>query len=198
MPPTSMPANEPPDIPEDIGDAVLVSRVQHGDRAAFYRIVQQHTDALLRIAHGYLKSRSDAEDIVQELYFQIWRTRSHWEPRGTIGSYLALSVRRRALDVLKHRRIESTYVERIATEAAHDPDEWSTAPSEHTLSTRDEHTNAMSLVEQLNDRFRMVLLLRYAQQRSFAEIAEILEISIPAARQLAHRAVEQLRKLSRP
>jgi len=192
-----VPADESSNLAHDVDEATLVARVRQGDRAAFYHIVQQHTDRLLRLAYGFLKSRADAEDVVQDLYLQIWRARVQWEPRGAIGSYLALSVRRRALDILKHRRVETAYAERAAVEAAADSDTSVSTP-ESALLTRDDHAKTAALLEQLPERFRMILLLRYAQQRSFAEIATILEISVPAARQLAHRALEQLRKLSAP
>jgi RNA polymerase sigma-70 factor (ECF subfamily) len=189
-----MPGHGSSGVSDDADETTLVLRVQQGDRTAFDDIVERHADVLLRIAYGYLKSRTDAEDLVQDVFLQVWRIRQTWQPQGTIGSYLAVAVRRRAFDLLKHRRIETAYAERvIAQDAAGSPRQ--APPPDVALVTGDEYATSIALLEQLSDRFRMVLLLRYAQQRSFAEVAEIMGISIPAARQLAHRALDRLRGL---
>lgn len=174
------------------GEGELVARVQQGDRSAFDRVMAQHADAMLRIAYGYVKSRAEAEDIVQDVFFTVWQTRAAWQPHGSIGSYFAVAVRRRALNVLKHRRVETRYEERVTREAAHDVTLGSTPPSD-LLSIEDDPDSAWRLLDRLPDRARMVLLLRYGQQLSFADVATAMGISAPAARQIAKRALDQLR-----
>jgi len=185
-----VPNGNPPHI-DDTGEATLLARVRQGDRAAFDEVMEAHANALLRIAYGYVKSRADAEDLVQDVFLRIWETRATWEPHSTIGSYLAIAVRRRALNVLKHRQVESLYSNRTAVEE----DCVASAPDAAVIAA-DEHDALQVLLDRLSDRARLVLLLRYEQKRSFAEIAEILEISVPATWQLVRRALAQARSLS--
>lgn len=180
-------------IPSEISDDELVIRIRKGDRSAFDALMDRHADALLRIAFGYLRSTADAEDLVQDLFLSIWRTRECWQPGGAIIAYLAVAVRRRALNVLKHHRVEMAYAARVVDEMAYDAASGMAPPTDVALVSRDERAEALKLLSRLSDRARMALLLRYDQQRSFADVAEIMGISALAARQLVWRALEQLR-----
>jgi len=185
-------------VPADISDDTLVVRIRGGDRPAFDALMDRYADGLLRIAFGYLKSSADAEDLVQDLFLSIWRTREQWQPQGAVMAYLAVAVRRRALNVLKHHRVEMTYAARVADEGAHDDVSAMTPPADAELASSDERATLSALLSQLSDRARMALLLRYDQQQSFAAVGEIMGISALAARQLVWRALEQLRRLHRP
>lgn len=175
---------------EHADESAVVARVRTGDRAAFDILMDAHAEALLRIAYGYVKSRADAEDLVQDLFLRIWESRATWQPHGSIGSYLAVAVRRRALNLLKHRRVEAIYSGTAAAEGDH-----ATATADVTLIANDDRAALHAVLDRLSDRARLVLLLRYEQKRSFAEVAEILGISVPAAWQLVARAIAQARAL---
>jgi RNA polymerase sigma-70 factor (ECF subfamily) len=155
--------------------------------------MQRYADILLRVAYGYLKSSTDAEDILQDIFLATWQGRATWQPQGSIVSYFMVAVRRRALNVLKHRRVERHYEERVTHEAANDMSMISCAAADLSLMAQDDRTAAWKLLDRLSAQARMVLLLRYGQQMSFAEVARAMGISAPAARQVAKRALDQLR-----
>lgn len=175
-----------------LSEAELLARVREGDRAAFDHLMHQHTAILVRIAYGYVKSGSDAEDIVQDVFLAVWRARTSWHPQGPVARYLAVAVRRRALNILKHRRVETTYAERVTAHAEPSDDAVPSADAE--ALARDDRATLRRLVAALPERSRLAILLRYGQQRSVADVAEILGISALAARQLVWRALDQLRK----
>jgi len=178
-----------------VGEEELVARVQQGDRSAFDSVMKQHADVLLRIAYGYVKSRADAEDIVQDIFFSTWQGRATWQPRGSIGSYFAVAVRHRAINMLKHRRVETRYEEMVVQEAIHDITIASSSAPDVTMLAQESQTSAWQLLDRLSDRAKMILLLRYGQQLSFAEVARAMGISVPAARQLVKRSLDQLRAI---
>ena len=175
-------------------DGELIARVRAGDQVAFDMIMRQHATVLLRMAYGYLKSTTDAEDLVQDLFLALWQGRETWQVQGTIGSYLAVAVRRRSLDILKHRRVESTHASRVSEHLVHQMETGMPIPADIALSIRDDQSAVRQLINRLPDRTRLVLLLRYGQQHSIPEIAAILGISAAATRQLIWRALDQLRR----
>ncbi len=57
------------------------------------------------VSPRYLRSKEDSEEIVQEVFFRIWRGRTHWVPAGAVRNYLYLAVRNSARDRLERAAV---------------------------------------------------------------------------------------------
>ena len=78
-------------------ERALVAAVQQGDVEAFRVLHEQYVVDLLDFAFTYLRSRDDAEEVVQDLFLWIWDHRHEWNAPGGVRSYLFKSVRNRAI-----------------------------------------------------------------------------------------------------
>ncbi|WP_412540627.1 RNA polymerase sigma factor SigJ [Longispora sp. K20-0274] len=141
---------------------------------------EEHRPALLQLAYRVLGSRHDAEDVVQEAWLR-WRDATDVRnPR----SFLFTVVTRLAIDRLRSRGRE-TYVGQWLPEPVPTPADLVDRRAEVSLAT-------LRLMERLTPPQRAVYVLREAFDLPYAEIATVLEVSEPGARQLHRRAAEQL------
>jgi RNA polymerase sigma-70 factor (ECF subfamily) len=89
-------------------DAELLERIGARDRSAFTEFYDKYSTLLFSIASRMLNDASEAEDVVQETFVQIWEKAGHFDPKlGKASSWAAILVRNRAIDRIRasQRRI---------------------------------------------------------------------------------------------
>lgn len=87
------------------GDGVLLDRVRANDQGAMAEFCDRYGRLVYSIALRVLKDPSQAEDLMQEVFLQVWRNPGAFEQgRGSLGAWLAVVARNRAVDVLRRRK----------------------------------------------------------------------------------------------
>ena len=84
---------------------MLLDRIRGGDRDAMAELFDRYSPMLYSVALRILREPSQAEDVVQEILLGIWRKPAMFEQgRGSLGSWLLVVARNRAIDSLRRRR----------------------------------------------------------------------------------------------
>ena len=162
----------------------LVAIAEDRDEAvgAIYR---SHAAELTRLATMLTSDRSTAEDVVQEAFAGLYRRWSSLEDRQKAVGYLRTAVVNGSRSKLRRRMTERRY------EHLHLAEAWATAPSAESAAVdRDDAREVARAVADLPRRQREVLVLRYHQDLSEAEIAEALGISKGAVKAYASRGLD--------
>ena len=85
-------------------DQVIVEALRGGDRLAFEQLYDQHFRRIFCFALRKLGDAAEAEDVVQEVFVQIWRQAARFDPtRGSPEAWICTMARTRALDRLRRR-----------------------------------------------------------------------------------------------
>lgn len=88
-----------------VSDTDLLTRVTRGDETALTHLFERHSRLVYAMALRVLSDPAAAEDVVQEVFMQIWRSpMSYVAERGGLGGWLAVVARNRAIDALRRRR----------------------------------------------------------------------------------------------
>ena len=155
-----------------------------GSRARLGELYVQHAPSAISLAYLLTSNREAAEDLVQEAFVRLTGRFRHLRSRDAFGSYLRQTVVNLFLSQMRRQRVEREYVAREGRGERHAelPD----------LAERDE---VWSALQQLPARQRAALVLRFYEDLSERETAEILRCSVPAAKSLAARGMETLRTL---
>ena len=89
--------------PQD--DVALLLSVQRGDEAAMASLFDRYSKVVYSVALRVLRDPASAEDVLQEIFLQIWRNpESFVATRGTLGGWLAVVSRNRSIDALRRKR----------------------------------------------------------------------------------------------
>lgn len=95
--------NMPPPSTED--DAYLLDHVQKGDELAMAALFDRYSKVVYSVALRVLRDPSAAEDVLQEIFMQIWRNpESFIAAKGSFGGWLAVVSRNRSIDSLRRKR----------------------------------------------------------------------------------------------
>ena len=87
------------------GDELLLTRVKGGDQGAMTELFDRYSGMVYSVALRVLNDPGQAEDVMQEIFFQVWRNPNAFVPgRGSLGAWLAVMARNRAIDSLRRRR----------------------------------------------------------------------------------------------
>jgi len=91
-----------------ISDKELVSRVRAGDQNAMGTLYDRYSPLVYAVALRVLADTGAAEDVLQEVFMQLWRNPARFDAsRGSLGAWLAVIARNRAIDALRKHRYES-------------------------------------------------------------------------------------------
>jgi RNA polymerase sigma-70 factor (ECF subfamily) len=96
-------SNIPPRSTQD--DASLLEQVRRGDESAMASLYDRYSNVVYSVALRVLRDPASAEDVLQEIFMQIWRhPESFVASRGSLGGWLAVVSRNRSIDALRRRR----------------------------------------------------------------------------------------------
>ncbi len=86
-------------------DGTLLQRVRQGDQTAMAEVFDRYGRAVYSVALRILKDTGHAEDVMQEIFFQVWRnSESFVQGRGSLGAWLVVVARNRSIDLLRRRK----------------------------------------------------------------------------------------------
>jgi RNA polymerase sigma-70 factor (ECF subfamily) len=88
-----------------IDDGTLLQRVRQGDQRAMAEVFDRYGRAVYSVALRILKDTGHAEDVMQEIFFQVWRNSDSFvQGRGSLGAWLVVIARNRSIDLLRRRK----------------------------------------------------------------------------------------------
>src|SRR5438067_7362591 len=169
------------------GQQVLAARRR--DSGAFEALVRRHQGPLFNFCLRMLGQTEDAADVAQETFVQLYSHLARLDEREPLAPWLFRVARNRCIDLIRRRRTVPLGTPDETTEQVDDeplPDELAERADLQRLLT--------SAIAELPTAYAEVVALRYAGDRSFAEIAEILECDEGTARVRFHRAKALLRR----
>lgn len=182
--------------PPATGEAELVARLKAGDESACEALFLAHFEGLWRFAHGYVRSRAVAEELVQEVFLQLWRDREKADLRGSLRAWLYAAVRNHALNHVRHERVVARLADRMAgAETADEPPAAMGAPLADVaidLEAREMDAMVTRAIAALPERRRVAMSLRWNQGLSAPEIARVIGTTPEAVRVLLTRARQEL------
>jgi len=175
-----------------LADEEVMQLVQQGDPRAFELLYDRHGGAAFSLAYRMTGNRTAAEDVSQEAFLSIWRSRLRYQPeRGSVRTWVLGIVHNRAIDALRrslvHERRRST-VEGI--------EERQEAPEliEVEVARREEVRHVQSALDSLPEDQRRTIELAYFAGFSHSQIADMLDTPIGTVKGRMRLGLEKLRR----
>ena len=179
---------------EDTEDVRLLRLVARGDTSAFEEVIERHQALVAGTVARMLGSNSDVDDIAQQVFIRVWKSARRYVPRAKFTTWLLKITRNLVFNELRRarRRAQVPLQSDPGTEEIPLKDETNPAPDASLLE--DELQRAIEeAIMQLPESQRMALVLRRYEQLSYEQIAEVLDLSVPAVKSVLFRARTELR-----
>ena len=156
-------ARQTPDTP----DVALVRSIAAGDKHAMQILFARHNVRIFRFLLRFVRDRSAAEDLVSEVFLDVWRQAGRFQGRSQVTTWLLAIARNKALSALQRRSNEE--LDEDAAAAIEDPQD----NPEVTLQKRQKAEILLNCLTQLSPAHREVTDLVYYHEKSIDEVAEI-------------------------
>jgi len=165
----------------------LLERLRQGDEAAFDAIFREWYPSLVRSAESIVRSRAVAEEVVQDVMLELWRRRESLAKDSSPQAYLFQSTRNRALNHIRHERVEQKSEPELIRQTE------MTASAHSQLVEEEIEAALKTAVSELPDRCREVFELSRIHGLKYAEIATTLGSSVKTVEAQMGKALRTLR-----
>lgn len=186
-------------------DIRLMVRVrQSDDRDAFAELVERFQRRLVGIMHHIVGNSEEAEDLAQEVFLRVYRTRQKYSPKAKFSTWLFTIANNLALNSLRDKKRKPT-----VSLAVRDSGPMSIRPEEQlakdkaaspgqTMQQSELAEVIRGALDQLNDRQKMAVVLNKFEDMPYAEIANVMGMTEKAVKSLLSRARARLREALLP
>jgi RNA polymerase sigma-70 factor (sigma-E family) len=157
---------------------------QTSDVGRIGELYLRHADGAIRLAYLLTGDAALAEDLVQDAFVRVAGRLAHLRDPGAFDAYLRRTVVNLARSYLRRRKLERGYLERVRHEAS------AQAAPEGSIEDRETLWRAMA---SLSDRQRSAIVLRFYEDLSEAQIADILRCRPGTVKSLVSRGLEAMR-----
>jgi RNA polymerase sigma-70 factor (ECF subfamily) len=151
-------------------DEVLIGRIAQGDRLAMQVLFARHHVRVYRFVLRLVGNPSVAEDLISEVFLDIWRQADRFEGRSAVSTWMLAIARFKALSALRKRPDEE-----LDEEAAEAIEDVSDNP-EVALQKKDKSAVLRQCLEKLSPEHKEIIDLVYYHEKSVEEVAEIVGI----------------------
>jgi RNA polymerase sigma-70 factor (ECF subfamily) len=169
-------------------EKILVSLMKAGNSFAFEKLYFSYSKKLYNFAFNILKSREDAEGIVQNVFTKIWEIRSEINTELSFGGYIFRIAKNMLLNQLKKKINEKEYINYLLTM----PEDYS-LPVEQEINFLELNLEIERLISEIPEKRREIFRLSRHEGLTYREIAEKMNISVNTVNTQISKSLEHIR-----
>ena len=180
---------------QDIGsisnmqDNELVNLLRNGSQGAFKELYDRYKEVLIRVSIKFLKDADSAEDILHDIFLQIWEKRETLNTELSFSGYLYTLTKNKILNEMRHAKIQAGFVQNMLMNEVD-----STNQTFDTVIDNDYSKLLKVIINSLSPSQREVYQLSHIQGLTHKEIAERMKISVNTVNVHATLALKKIRK----
>jgi RNA polymerase sigma-70 factor (ECF subfamily) len=168
-----------------VDDLDLWRRLKLGDERAIAELYDRYSQLIYNVAHQVLRDPGASEDVLQEVFLQLWRVPDAFDPaKGTLHTWLTVVSRRRAIDRLRQRKAESDVADVVISVNA----------TQYADASLNQITDKLRvLLEDIPEKLRVTFELAFMQGLTHAEISERLGIPLGTTKSRIRQVLSSVR-----
>jgi RNA polymerase sigma-70 factor (family 1) len=172
-----------------IRDNETIGRILQGDKEQFELLFRSSYVSLVRYAKTLIKDHDSAEEIVQDLFFRLWRDKEKIKIESSLNGYLFRSVHNRCLHYMEHNRIVARHAEEISYSKKDNQEN----PSD-ILYYKELQAKIARILERLPERCGKIFYMSRFEGLKYNEIADKLSVSVKTVESNMGKALKEFRK----
>jgi RNA polymerase sigma-70 factor, ECF subfamily len=183
-----------------LDDQALVRKAQRGDQEAYEELIRRHQHRVFAVARGILKRQEDVEDISQQVFVKAYFSLKRFDQRAAFSTWLYKITVNECWDLLRKRKVrplvyEADFSEEQSRQYAATENQEAAGPDvSERLAARQ---RVERLLEYIEDRDRLMLILKEVEGFSVEEIGEVLGLNANTVKVRLFRARRRMVNLAR-
>ena len=174
-------------------ERALIDRAQQGDHDAFAALVNEHQRYVYNLALRVLRDENEALDLAQETFVRAWSALPNFRGQSKFRTWLYCIVTNLCYNRLPGLRRSLNALGDAVVEEIPNPDSKSGNPA-RKLEMQELREHLRQAVDDLDERYRLLIALRYQDELSYDEIASTLNLPLGTVKTGLFRAKERLRR----
>ena len=168
----------------DLDDKELVTRTLEGDLRSYEELVRRYERLVGRVLYSYARREISVEDLVQETFLRAYDRLETYNPDYRFKTWLLAIANNLGVDTLRRRKETVEFNPDVHASVSHGPESEAVAA--------DRSRSVQAAIATLPQIYGVPLVLRYSEGMSYAEISEVLSITVPAVKSRLFRARNML------
>lgn len=181
-----------------ITDETLIEAIKAGNQNAFRKLVETYQNLVANTCYGLLQDTSDAEDVSQEVFIQVYRSIHKFRGDSKLSTWLYRIATTRSIDLLRKRkrrsRVQSFQTFFGGEEAVLQVADNKSRSPQQTLENEERAAVLAKAVAKLPESQQVAFTLSKYEDLSYQQIADIMDRSLSSVESLLFRAKKNLRK----
>jgi RNA polymerase sigma factor (sigma-70 family) len=178
-------------------DSRLIQDALKGDDRAYQKLMEKYHDAIHNFIYRMVHDREQVEDLTQEAFIKAFASLRSFNEEFAFSTWLYKIATNNSIDYIRKKKLQMYSIDKPIESKDSDftfelPDE--TAEADKDLITDQRVRLIREAIDQLPEKYRMVIQLRHAEERSYEEIAKALRLPIGTVKAHIFRARELLYK----
>ena len=174
-------------------DEQLMQLFQSGDENAYIELVNRYKDKLINFIYNYLGDIESSEDVVQETMIKLYQKKHYYKEIAKFSTWLYTIAKNLANTELRKRKNRKTTLLSRLSKNDTSYDLPSNAPDlDHEVQNETINKLIRAAIDNLSEKFKVVIVLRDLQEVSYEEISEIINVPIGTVKSRINRARLQL------
>jgi RNA polymerase sigma-70 factor (ECF subfamily) len=175
----------------------LIKKAIEGDERAYKRLLENYRGAIFNLLYKMVRNREETEDLVQEAFIKAFNALSTFNEEYAFSTWLYKIAVNNCIDHIRKKKLKTYSIDKPVPskdgELGREFPDTSMSPDREILS--EEKSNIIeNAIEDLPENYKTVIVMRHKEERSYEEIAEILNIPLGTVKARIFRAREMLKK----
>ena len=168
----------------------LIDGLQNKDFKVFEEIVNSYQSMVVNLCHSMTGSLEDAEDLAQEVFIKVWEKSSRFRGDSSLQTWIYRIAINTSLNFTRKNKF-NTFFQSIESifESPGSQDN-----PHKSLESKEQQNQIQMAIQTLPENQRIALTLRTFKDHSYAEISEIMDVSVGSVESLIFRAKKNLKK----
>jgi RNA polymerase sigma-70 factor (ECF subfamily) len=168
-------------------------RIKQGDVKEFEKLFRKYYPVLCMFTRKYVNDMDSAEEIVQDLFYKLWKDRESIDVKTSLKAYLFQSVKNKALKVIDHNAVKQKHAAYVKQDL-----ESTSVDNSDSIEVTELSEAITRTLNQLPERCREIFILSRFDGLKYHEIAEKLSISIKTVEANMGKALQLFRSSLKP
>lgn len=180
------------------GNSELIKLAIDGDEGAYKQLLNNYRGALFNLLYKMVRNKEETEDLVQEAFMKAFKALPSFNEEYAFSTWLYKIAINNCIDHMRKKRLKTYSINKPVQSKDGEFDrefpDTSMSPDKHLLA--DERATLIeTAIDELPENYRIAIVLRHSEEKSYEEIAQLLNIPLGTVKARIFRAREMLKKM---